>query len=336
LQEVLTFHACASDGLQRSLYHDLHLQNADRSGTIHAPAEFASPSIFCGCTPYQAHSRGIWSFLSLSLLSSTCTAPTILSPSDHPALSPARPPSSPPCLLVEEGCRRGRISLSSQPRADLRLFPWRRAGCRINYARYHPGTIGLGGVEVVVARADADAPVDGALPLLLRAEALDERALPLSSSDAATTVPEGGEEGVVASHGVISEEDASESTVGKHRARKLCGSRRRNKRGQISIGAEAGASLTAFVPAVTLFLLAPGRVELQRSLQAARVGESCPCGRPRRGTAASHPREQPRREPRSPLVCVLEEARLRHSSHRRPHQGRLCGRRLPSCTGANR
>lgn len=44
---------------------------------------------------------------------------------------------------------------------------------------------------------------------------------------------------------------------------------------------------------------------------------------------------QPRREPRLPLVCVLGEARLRHSSHRRPHQGRLCGRWLPSCAGAN-
>jgi hypothetical protein len=122
---------------------------------------------------------------------------------------------------------------------------------------------------------------------------------PSSRSDAAIAAPEGVEEGM------------AESPSGDIRGRRV----------EVDGGQAQGEEVARISPVTVLFLLAPGGVELQRSLQAARAGEPCPRGRPPipaggiaeegRGQPRRERRGRPRRKPRMPLMCVLGEARLR-------------------------
>jgi hypothetical protein len=153
---------------------------------------------------------------------------------------------------------------------------------------------------------------------------------PSSRSDAAIAAPEGVEEGM------------AESPSGDIRGRRV----------EVDGGQAQGEEVARISPVTVLFLLAPGGVELQRSLQAARAGEPCPRGRPPipAGDLQS-PRAASLRKAAGSLAgnaagalagslvcrsCAFWGRRVCAQLSRRPHRGRPGGRRLLSRVGANR
>jgi hypothetical protein len=95
--------------------------------------------------------------------------------------------------------------------------------------------------------------------LLLRAEALDERALPSSVVEQQRGYSRAGRRG--GGRGGVPQDD-----IRGRRVEVDDGQAQGEEVAWISLSSQAGAVLTAVAPVVVLFLLAPGGVELQRSL----------------------------------------------------------------------